>query len=187
MESQCTSAGCEDKQSPSISWQLVSVEDKDPCLGCHTLHQSIVEPRAEVQRGAWQLLCHHPVHMLGGKVYKTDKNLFTTRLWVWFGYKEQFMQVTTEFISNLQHISAAALSRLRALVQGVLAVQPFPALPFSEQPQGAAESGGTFPQPLHLLQGVQLCSPCSCLGEGRSSSWRGQLKPGREIWETQTL
>lgn len=46
-----------------------------------------------------------PVHMLerACKVHKRDKNLFTTKLWVRFGYKEQFMQVTIEFI-NVQHI-----------------------------------------------------------------------------------
>lgn len=38
------------------------------------------------------------------KSIKRDKNLFTTRLWVWFGYKEQVMQVTIELIINLQHI-----------------------------------------------------------------------------------
>lgn len=175
MESQCTSAGCKDKQSPSISWQLVSVEDKDPCLGCHTLHQSIVEPRAEVQRGAWQLLCHHPVHMLGGKVYKTDKNLFTTRLWVWFGYKEQFMQVTTEFISNLQHISAAALSRLRALVQGVLAVQPFPSQPFPSlsSPRELQSQEGPFLSPSICSRVCSSAPPAPASGRAGAAAGGG--------------
>lgn len=71
--------------------------------------------------------------MLGCKVYKRDKNLFTTRLWVWFGYKEQFMQVTIEFIISLQHISQLQLSPgsgplSRGAGCAALPSQPFPAL-----------------------------------------------------------
>ena len=126
------------------------------------------------------------------EVYKRDKNLLTARLRVWFGDKQQFVQVAKELIVNLQHPFLLQVSILDPglCTGGASLCSPWPTL--WRGWEQAAQPGMTSPQPLRSARVDRgLSSACEpWAGFANKGGWGGAagsglLKQRRRKWKRQ--